>query len=433
MNERVQHQEKREGEGSRHLGNIPRRYPQTLIVICVGVFMGAYIKGSPPGESDITSAPEGIPSVFRKIDSVGPPKVRPTVRHRESIPDSHLLWMPEVLEGGNRGFPAAYHYESSSMDRGAAAKSFNALSEAVLPTMGAILVRGLPVASPQDFSQFMAQTGLKLVDYIGGVTSRPAVAPRITPTSTEPSHVSMEPHVDNPYWPKPPTHLVLYAQTPAAEGGQSILTDARGVLRQLQRDEPGILAQLKERRVRYNHFYPDRSSQSGGNVITSWQEALAADCSGSCNATIKAEANLRQGGFSFEWTPGGLRKWELSDAVKPHPVSGEESWANMITAMHCSVFDNHLDYRALNRAPSLRGVPCKMRGLMPYDTSFGDGGHFPVEMVTAIRKAQWNHSVSFDYEPGDVLLIDNYLAMHGRFSWRPEIKREIFMAMVQQG
>ena len=142
---------------------------------------------------------------------------------------------------------------------------------------------------------------------------------------------------------------------------------------------------------------------------------------------------LREGGFDFKWTSeGGLRKWEVIDAIRSHPVTGEESWANMITAMHCSVFDNHPDYPTYNRDEQQRAEPCQMHGQMPYDTSFGDNGEaFPVSYLHAMRKAQWRHSVAFDYQPGDLLVIDNYLAQHGRFSWEQEDgPREIFMGMV---
>ena len=55
-----------------------------------------------------------------------------------------------------------------------------------------------------------------------------------------------------------------------------------------------------------------------------------------------------------------------------------------------------------------------MRGRMPYRTRFGDGAEFAVEDVRAARRAQWAHAVSFDYEAGDVLIVDNYRTMHSR-------------------
>lgn len=77
----------------------------------------------------------------------------------------------------------------------------------------------------------------------------------------------------------------------------------------------------------------------------------------------------------------------------------------------------------------MRAAPCSMRGAMPYHTSFGDGGEFGVWMLHAMRLAQWEHSVSWDYEAGDVLVLDNYRVMHGRFGWEEDAERELLMAM----
>lgn len=314
--------------------------------------------------------------------------VRPAVRYRECVPDSHLPEMPAVLHAA-ASFPRAFAFvaaegcdaeragaeasvgvnatadaEAAARAADAAGGALRALLDSELPTAGAVLVRGLPITDARGFSLMMHATNLSLVDYIGGVTSRPVLAPKVMPTSTESHLVSMEPHVDNPYWPRPPTHLAVYARrpVPVGEGGQSIATDTRAVWQTLREEQPELLAELRARRVRYLHFYPEVVVSQGSSP--SWQNSFAAACAGqapsACNATKLAERTLRAGGFGFEWVPhtdereAGLLKWEVDDAVKRHPATGEELWANMITAMHCSVFDNHPGYPELNRC---RGAP----------------------------------------------------------------------------
>jgi alpha-ketoglutarate-dependent taurine dioxygenase len=58
----------------------------------------------------------------------------------------------------------------------------------------------------------------------------------------------------------------------------------------------------------------------------------------------------------------------------------------------------------------------------------GDGGALPRTLLHAVRKAQWESSVSFDWAPGDLLVLDNFFAMHGRFSFTPP--RELYLAVV---
>ena len=98
------------------------------------------------------------------------------------------------------------------------------------------------------------------------------------------------------------------------------------------------------------------------------------------------------------------------------------------TMMHdFNMTQNHVIFMDL---PAVFDMDMAMRGEMPYHTSFGDGGEFGVAQLHAIRAAQWANSVSWDYAEGDLLVLDNYRAMHGRFGWEAGAPREMLMAMV---
>lgn len=323
------------------------------------------------------------------------------------------------------------------MDLEAAGRRLGAFVTEELHVHGAAVVKGLPIDSPEEFSRLMHATGLELQDYVGGVTKRPEVAPKVMPASGEDATVSMEPHNDNPYWKRPMLRLAIFCRRPPARGGQAQLTDGRAVLRELREKHPEVMEDLRQRKVRYLHFWPDAEAFEGV-VINSWQAAYAPGCAAPSAAGARcdgraareaAEEALARNGHGFEWTEHGLHQWEVSDAIKIHPVTGEETWTNQLTAMHCTVFDNHPAYTDLNRPSNLSASePCAMRGAMPYHTAFGDGEEFSVSLLEAARRAQWAHSVAFDYEPGDVVLIDNYLAMHGRFSFEGD--RELYITLV---
>ena len=98
-----------------------------------------------------------------------------------------------------------------------------------------------------------------------------------------------------------------------------------------------------------------------------------------------------------------------------------------VSAMHCTVLANHPTYPELH-VDDTHDAPCVEAEHRPYHTTFGDGGEFPRELLHAVREAQWASSVSFDFVAGDLLVLDNYLAMHGRFSFTPP--RELFIAVV---
>jgi len=236
----------------------------------------------------------------------------------------------------------------------------------------------------------------------------------------------MESHNDNPYWREPMVRLVLYVHRPAMAGGQALITDGRRVLEQLQREAPDIVEELSRRQIRYVTFFADAERPSK-HVITSWQSTYANGCNGTAGCDLKAaaEAQMRENGQGFEWTDAGLRQWTITDAIKPHPITGELTWMNQLTAMHCSVFHNHPQYPEFNEPRPLE--PCRMVDHMPYHTMFGDGEEFPQRVVDTVRRVQWENSVAFDYQAGDGLIIDNFLAMHGRFSF--EGNRQLYLSL----
>ena len=56
----------------------------------------------------------------------------------------------------------------------------------------------------------------------------------------------------------------------------------------------------------------------------------------------------------------------------------------------------------------------------PYDTSYGDGSIIPAEELAAIRGDVWRSAVAIQLRTGDVVVVDNALAGHGRVGWDPD-------------
>jgi len=210
-----------------------------------------------------------------------------------------------------------------------------------------------------------------------------------------------------------------------------MLTDGRAVLKQLREEQPELVEELKVRGMQHLHFYPDADTFTG-YIINSWQAAYASGCNATacCDTRAVAEAALEKDGRDYEWTEDGLRQWEIIDAIKVHPVTGEDTWTNQLSAMHCSVFHNHPNFPELHLPAERAAQPCEMHGAMPFHTTWADGTEFGPKVLEVVREAQWRNSVAFDYGAGDIILIDNYLAMHGRFSFGGG--REIYISLLDE-
>lgn len=297
-----------------------------------------------------------------------------------------------------------------------------ALLQGELHKHGVIVLRGLPLprqdANSSDvlgtYSEFLHATGYKLTKYVGGVTARQESEPMVYPASDEDPAVSMDLHQDNTYWPVPPAKLLFYYERPASVGGLNPLLDMKEYATLAQARFPDIVAKFATLGVRYENYYPDASVD---NRFVSWQASF--------ESTDKevVEANLKAGNFGFEWTPKrGLRKWNVLSPWKQHPVTGEQVWANMIVANHASYFHSHPSFPELNGIPFVVGqLPDALRSMedYPFNIKYGDGTHVPYDVIQKLRGLAWDNAVAFKPRPGDLLVVDNYLAQHGRLGFAP--------------
>lgn len=64
---------------------------------------------------------------------------------------------------------------------------------------------------------------------------------------------------------------------------------------------------------------------------------------------------------------------------------------------------------------------------LPRNAYYGDGEPIPDEVVTGIRELYRQHAVSVPWQRGDVLIVDNFLATHGREPFSGD--RQILVAM----
>jgi hypothetical protein len=66
---------------------------------------------------------------------------------------------------------------------------------------------------------------------------------------------------------------------------------------------------------------------------------------------------------------------------------------------------------------------------LPRNAFYGDGTNIEDSDVEEIRRIYNNAAVTFQWEKGDVLLLDNFLVSHGRSSYEGE--RKICVAMTE--
>jgi hypothetical protein len=133
----------------------------------------------------------------------------------------------------------------------------------------------------------------------------------------------------------------------------------------------------------------------------------------------EVESYCRAADIKWEWKPdGGLRTMKVCPAVARHPRSGEEVFFNQLQAHHISCVQ-----------PVVRESMMKLfkEEELPRNVYYGDGERISDQEVEHIRDVYRRAEVSFSWQEGDILMIDNMLVAHGRK--RYEGARKVIVAM----
>jgi alpha-ketoglutarate-dependent taurine dioxygenase len=270
-----------------------------------------------------------------------------------------------------------------------------ALSAALLRS-GALLFRGWQAESLDDFSAFVtAFSGSEeRFGYAGGASPRHGLGGKGLYSSTEyPPGMWLSLHNELSYAGIQPRRLFFFCQVAASAGGETTLADSRRILHAL---DPALVAEFRSRRLRYI-----RNLSPVGGSGYGWPDAFETD------DPAEAEARARAIGAEPEWRLHGvLRVSQERPATAFHPDTGEEVWFNQAPGFHPSALtpSAYVEQLAL----------CGSEEAFRLGVTFADGGLIELSALNHIRETLTAKTVPHRWQEGDIVLLDNHLAAHGR-------------------
>lgn len=273
------------------------------------------------------------------------------------------------------------------------AKEHAAAIRETLHRHGSVLLRGFGIGTATGFQDFVrALSGGEWSEYKEKATPRSHVAGSVFTSTEYPPDRTIFVHNESSHVLTWPRYLYFWCDVPAEEGGETPVCDTRRVHRELDAD-------IRRRFTREGWLY---QRNFGGGIGFDWRSVFGVGDERELADYCAANA------MTHRWDGDRLtvryRRW----ATVRHPGTGEESW-----------FNHGVFFNRWNLEPELREFADELgEHALPYNTYYGNGEPVSREVVERIRSVYDGATVAERYEHGDVLLVDNIGAAHGRRPYR---------------
>lgn len=284
---------------------------------------------------------------------------------------------------------------------------------------GALLLRHFPIRGADGFNRALSALQLgNPLNYIGGDSPRDKVEGKIYTSTEAPPNLPIPLHQELSFLKHFPRYISFFCDIPPKTGGETPIADARQVYRRL---DVGIRQNFEERGVRYlSHYYKTSTLMRWVNRMQrshkSWMEVFETE------SMEEVEEKCRHQELQHEWMRGDwLKITQVRPATLSHPDTGETVWFNQA---HLYDFNPRLlgqwrywGARLFYARPHTR----------LHEVTYGDHSPIPRAHLYHIMDVLEATTVRFKWEQGDLLVLDNVLAMHGRSPFTG--KRRILTAM----
>ncbi|MBC8327078.1 MAG: TauD/TfdA family dioxygenase [Verrucomicrobia subdivision 3 bacterium] len=294
-----------------------------------------------------------------------------------------------------QSFPLALEVNAGNLDDACAwAREHADELDTHAAEQGAVLLRGMPLASPEDFDAIVAAIGFPVFSYADSLSNayRINYTPRVFSANEAPPEVTIFLHHEMAQTPSPPSKLFFFCQTAPTEGGATPICRSDILWEHLVEQRPAFAADCKNKGLKYSNVMPAEADKDSG-MGRSWQ------CTFSAETREDAEAQMTALGYTWQWQPNG----DLRATTPVLPAvrdlgDGRASFFNQLIA-------------AFNGWKDTRNDPAKA-------ITFGDGSPLDPEDVATASALADDCTFDLPWQSGDLALIDNHTAMHGRRTFK---------------
>ncbi|HEV2801334.1 MAG TPA: amino acid adenylation domain-containing protein [Pyrinomonadaceae bacterium] len=298
--------------------------------------------------------------------------------------------------------PLVIQPATDEVDLAGWAKNNHALLQSQLHAHGALLFRNFKINSVAEFERSAAAMCPELfADY--GDLPRAEVGKKVYGSTPYPADKAILFHNESSHLQSWPVRIWFHCVQAATEGGETPIVDCRRVYQILR---PELRERFERRGLMYVRNYTE-------GLDVSWERFFGTD------SREEVERQCLAAGIEFEWRrENDLQTRKRTAAVRRHPQTGEVVFFNQVQLHHISCLDAAVRESLLSlfKADEL-----------PRNVYYGDGKPIEDEVMAEVGAAYERAVVAFPWQPGDILMLDNMLVAHGRYSYTGQ--RKIVVAM----
>ena len=310
--------------------------------------------------------------------------------------DFEPLSLPEQQQIGDRVFPLAYHYVGEAADMVSAVQAFDPTLRSEILDAGVIMIRGLPLPGADAFETFLNATSFQNMPYIGGAAPRSQVtASRVVTANESPPSEKIPFHHEMAQVPNPPGYIFFFCEQAPDTGGATSLLDSASVCEMFFELAPAFAKEVEAGGVRYHRVMPGETDPESA-IGRSWRETFQAD------TRETAEAAMAEAGMEWTWLDNDCVRTstKVLPAIRTDDDTGRKVFFNSMVAAYTGWND--------------------VRNVGEKAVTSADGTFLPSGPMSELVARMDDMAVNLPWQPGDVLMVNNYTVLHARQSFEGE-------------
>lgn len=274
-----------------------------------------------------------------------------------------------------------------------------------LKATGAILFRGFPVNDAQSYDDFFSCFGYDSFTYKESLSNAVRInfTKNVFTANEAPKDVEIYLHNEMAQTPIYPNIISLFCEAAADEGGATSICRSDWLYNELYKSHPLETDRLEELGVKYTTHMPlDDSPESAQG--RSWKSTLGV------TTQDEAENKLRELGYTWTWSDDGSLSVQSGrlNAINTLEDGRKVSFNQMVAAYE--------GWKGVKDDPS--SALC-----------YGDGSEFSREFLDTMSELASDLIYDIEWQDGDVAVVYNHLAMHGRKPYSGERKRKVLVVL----